>query len=277
MQLINGMPEGKYADLPNGQRMHYQDIGSGPVVLFLHGSGSGASGNSNFKENYPFLVDQGYRVIVPDHVGYGYSSKPENVDYHLDFFVECIKQMMDVIGIEKASLVGNSLGGAIAIKYALDYPDAVEKLLLMAPGGIENQPDYFHVPGMALMKKVFTSDEPMTADKMRTFITEALVYDASCVDDQLIQERFESAKTQNPRVVQTMVVPNMEERLQELNCPVLVFWGINENMMPETGIMKLAKNIKDVRVVLVSQCGHWVMLEHKHMFNRNTLDFLKNG
>ncbi len=278
MALIAGMPEGQYADIPNGQRMHFQDLGgkNAPVVVFLHGSGSGASGHSNFKANYPELLEQGYRVIVPDLIGYGYSDKPADVDYHLNFFVECIKQMLDSIGVSQYSLIGNSLGGAIALRYALDYPESVQRLVLMAPGGIENQPDYFTMPGMQMMKEVFTSGEPITPEKMKAFFTTAFVVDPACLDDQLVQERWESMQTQNPHVVKTMIVPNMEDELGNLQCPVLVFWGMNENMMPETGIMKLAKKCKQIRVILVSECGHWVMLEHKDLFNRMTLDFLNN-
>ena len=124
--IVAGLPEANYAELPNGQRLHYLDNGSGPVVVFLHGSGSGASGHSNFKYNYPYLVEQGYRVIVPDLIGYGYSDKPDNVQYHLDFFVECIKQLLDHIGVSSCALIGNSLGGAIAIKFTLDNPSQVD-------------------------------------------------------------------------------------------------------------------------------------------------------
>lgn len=277
MALIDGIPEGQYADLPNGQRIHYHDIGTGPVVVFLHGSGSGASGYSNFKGNYPQLVEQGYRVIVPDHIGYGYSDKPTDIDYHLNFFVQCIKQTLDIIGVEKYTLIGNSLGGAIALRYALDYPESVERLVLMAPGGIEERADYFTMPGMQMMKAVFTSTDPITPEKMRSFFSTAFVVDPSCLDDQLVQERWESMQTQNPHVVETMEVPNMEHELANLQCPILVFWGMNENMMPETGIMKLAKNCSNIRLILVSECGHWVMLEHREMFNRMTSDFLNNG
>ncbi|WP_101756963.1 alpha/beta fold hydrolase [Oceanicoccus sp. KOV_DT_Chl] len=279
MALISGMPEGQYADLPNGQRMHYQDLGprDGVVAVFLHGSGSGASGHSNFKANYPVLVEQGYRVIVPDLLGYGYSAKPTDVDYHLDLFVECIKQTLDVIGVENFTLIGNSLGGAIALRFALDYPAQTEKLVLMAPGGIEEQANYFTMPGMQMMKEVFTSADPVTPAKMRSFFETAFLVDPGCLDEQTVQERWESMQTQNPHVVKTMVVPNMEHELKNLQCPVLVFWGMNENMMPETGIMKLAKNCSNSRVILVSECGHWVMMEHAAMFNRMTLDFLANG
>lgn len=277
MSKVPGLPEGKYADLPNGHRIHYQDLGQGPVVVFLHGSGSGASGHSNFKGNYPQLVENGYRVIVPDLIGYGYSDKPDDVDYPLDFFVECVKQTLDQIGVDRYSLVGNSLGGAIAIKYALDYPDNVEKLVLMAPGGVDDQPDYFKMPGMQIMREVFTSPEPVTPERMKQFIIDALVWNADVVDDQLVQERWATAQLQNPQVVKTMTVPNMTDRLPELRGPTLVFWGMNEKMMPESGIMKLAKGCRNSRVILVSECGHWVMAEHRELFNRMTLDFLRNG
>lgn len=269
------LPTGKFAILPNGHKVHYLDYGQGPVVVFLHGSGSGASGHSNFKGNYPFLADKGYRVIVPDHVGYGYSDKPDNVEYHIDFFIQCLKQTLDAAGVTTCTLIGNSLGGAIALRYALDYPQQVEKLLLMAPGGIEDQPAYFTMPGMQIMKEVFTGVP--TRDSLENFIKRGLVYDASIVDDQLVQERWEVFQTQNTQVITTMKVPNIETRLGEIKCPTLTFWGANENMMPETGIMKLAKGIKHSRVVIVSECGHWVMVEHRDMFNRYTLDFLQNG
>ena len=271
------VPEAQYAKLPNGYRIHYLDIGEGPVVVFLHGSGSGACGHSNFKGNYPALVEAGYRVILPDLIGYGYSDKPADVDYPLSLFIECVKQTLDAIGVDNYTLVGNSLGGAIALGYALDHPANVDKLVLMAPGGVEDQPDYFKMPAMAFMKEVFMSPEPVTPQRLRYFMENALVYDKSMIDDQLVAERHALMLMQNPQVVKTMTVPNMSARLPEIRCPALGFWGINEKMMPETGILKLAKGMPNLRMVTVPQCGHWVMVEHRELFNRLVLDFLKNG
>ncbi|CAA0080837.1 4,5:9,10-diseco-3-hydroxy-5,9,17-trioxoandrosta-1 (10),2-diene-4-oate hydrolase [Zhongshania aliphaticivorans] len=271
---VAGLPEENYAKLPNGHRLHYIDYGHGPVVVFLHGSGSGASGHSNFKYNYPYLAEQGYRVIVPDLIGYGYSDKPEDIAYHLDVFVECIAQLLDHLGVGSCSLIGNSLGGAIAIKYTLDNPSQIEKLVLMAPGGIEEQADYFQMPGMQIMKEVFTSG-PMAPERLEDFIRRGLVYDDSVVDEQLINERWGIFQQQNSQVISSMVVPNMAASLHEISCPVLAFWGVNEKMMPETGIQTLAKNCTNIRLMLVSQCGHWVMVEHREMFNRTTADFLR--
>lgn len=271
------VPEGQYATLKNGYRIHYLDQGTGPVVVFLHGSGNGACGYSNFKGNIPALVEAGYRCIVPDLIGYGYSDKPEDVEYPLSFFVECVKQALDVIGVERYTLVGNSLGGAIALGFALAHPLSVERLVLMAPGGMNDLPDYLAMPGMQAMFALYGSGQPITEAQMKDFFIKAFVIDPSCVTDQLVHERAELMKLQNPQVIKTMKVPNLTERLPEITCPALTLWGLNENMMPDSGILRLAKGLKNGRMVLVPNCGHWVMIEHRELFNRTVIDFLQNG
>ncbi len=277
MTTTKPVPEGRYAALPNGQRIHYLDIGSGPVVVLLHGSGAGACGHSNFKGNYPALVEAGYRVILPDLIGFGYSDKPADVEYPLAFFVECVKQTLDVIGIEKYTLIGNSLGGAVALGFALTHPASVERLVLMAPGGLNDLPEYLAMPGMAALFALMGSGAPPTHESFKDFFIKAFVVNPACVDDQLVAERLELMKLQNPQVMKTMKVPNITERLGEISCPALSLWGLNEKMMPDSGIMKLAKGLRYGRMVLVPQCGHWVMIEHRELFNRTVLDFLANG
>jgi len=270
------VPEGRYVTLANGYRIHYQDQGQGPVVVFLHGSGNGASGYSNFKGNYPEIAAAGYRCIVPDMIGFGYSDKPDNVEYPLSFFVDCLKQTLDALGVQKATIVGNSLGGAVALGFALAHPGNVERLVLMAPGGLNELPDYLAMPGMQAMFALYGSGKPVTEAQMKEFFLKAFVVDPSCVTDALVHERAEMAKLQNPQVIKTLKVPVMAERLGEIACPVLTLWGLNENMMPDSGILRLAKGLKHGRMVLVPQCGHWVMIEHRALFNRTVIDFLKN-
>jgi len=271
------VPEGKYVQLPNGRKIHYLDEGQGPVVVWLHGSGNGASGYSNFKGNYPAIAKAGFRCIVPDLVGFGYSDKPADVEYPLSFFVECVKQALDVIGVKKCTLLGNSLGGAVALGFALEYPQNVERLVLMAPGGLNDLPDYLAMPGMAAMFETFKPGVQMTPELMKQFFIKAFVVNPAVVDDGLVRERFETMKLQNPQVMKTMKVPNMTARLGEIACPALTLWGLNENMMPDSGILRLAKGMRNNRVVLVPNCGHWVIIEHRELFNRTVIDFLKNG
>lgn len=271
------VPRGTEVTLANGYRINYIDQGSGPVVVFLHGSGNGASGYSNFKGNYPALVAAGYRCIVPDLIGYGYSDKPDDVEYPLSFFIECIRQLLDAIGVERCTLVGNSLGGAIALGFALEHPQTVERLVLMAPGGLNDLPDYLAMPGMAMMFGLFSSGEPVTPERMKEFFVKAFVVNPDVIDDQLVGERHAIMQLQNPQVIKTMKVPNMTDRLGEIGCPTLALWGLNEQMMPDSGILRLAKGMPNCRMVLVPQCGHWVMLEHRELFNRTVIDFLQNG
>jgi len=271
------VPEGHYAQCANGYRMHYLDEGEGEVVVFLHGSGPGASGYSNFKGNYPALVAAGYRCIVPDLVGYGYSDKPDDVDHPLSFFVECVKQTLDVIGVSHCSIVGNSLGGAIALGLALEYPQLVSKLVLMAPGGLSELSEYRQMPGMQKMFQVFGSGEPVTREVMKELFATSLMHDPAHATEELVSERMQIMQIMNGHVMATMQIPVLTPRLAELECPVLGFWGLNEKMMPANGIEAMTKHIRHLRLVLVSECGHWVMVEHQGMFNRSTVDFLKHG
>ena len=80
------IPKGKYLDVADNFRFHYYDEGQGDIVVLLHGSGTGASGHTNFKNNLIALRDAGFRVILPDLPGYGFSSKPDNEIYSLDYF-----------------------------------------------------------------------------------------------------------------------------------------------------------------------------------------------
>jgi 4,5:9,10-diseco-3-hydroxy-5,9,17-trioxoandrosta-1(10),2-diene-4-oate hydrolase len=276
MTMIGLLPEGNYAQCANGYKMHYLDEGEGEVVVFLHGSGPGASGYSNFKGNFPALVEAGYRCIIPDLVGYGFSDKPDDVDHPLSFFVQCIKQTLDCAGIDKCTLVGNSLGGAIAIGLALDYPEFVEKLILMSPGGLSELAEYHQMPGMQKVFQVFGSGEPVTPAVMKDLFATGLMFDAAYATDELVAERMQIMQIMNGHVMASMDIPVLTQRLGELQCPVLGFWGMDERMMPENGIMAMAHNIKHLQLVLVTQCGHWVVVEHEALFNRNCIDFLKH-
>jgi 4,5:9,10-diseco-3-hydroxy-5,9,17-trioxoandrosta-1(10),2-diene-4-oate hydrolase len=276
MTMIGLLPEGNYAECANGYKMHYLDEGEGEVVVFLHGSGPGASGYSNFKGNFPALVEAGYRCIIPDLVGYGFSDKPDDVDHPLSFFVQCIKQTLDCAGVDKCTVVGNSLGGAIAIGLALDYPELVEKLILMSPGGLSELAEYHKMPGMQKVFQVFGSGEPVTPAVMKDLFATGLMFDPAYATDELVAERMQIMQIMNGHVMASMDIPVLTQRLGELQCPVLGFWGMDERMMPENGIMAMAHNVKHLQLVLVTQCGHWVMVEHEALFNRSCIDFLKH-
>jgi 4,5:9,10-diseco-3-hydroxy-5,9,17-trioxoandrosta-1(10),2-diene-4-oate hydrolase len=244
------------------------------VLVFLHGSGPGASGWSNFKKNFPFFAERGYRVILVDNLGFGYSSKPE-VDYTLAWVTNGVRRLLDALDIEQYGLVGNSHGGAVAIQLALDEPARASKLVLMAPGGLEERDVYMQMSGIRTMMKVFLGPSGITRDTMRQIFALQL-FDPTQLDDETIDERLAIASDQPKRVMSTLSVPHLAPRLGELVCPVLGWWGMSDQFCPSSGATTLARECRDARVMLVSRCGHWVMVEKPDLFNRITLDFLAN-
>lgn len=271
---LPALPEGKYAEVGEGLRMHYHELGSGPAVLFVHGSGPGASGYSNFKGNFPAFAEAGFRAVVPDTLGYGYSSKPEDGDYSLGYLAERYVALLDSLGIQRVNLVGNSQGGAICTRIALDHPDRVERLVLMAPGGLEEREVYMGMSGIRTMMKVFLGPDGITREGMRKVFGLQL-FDPSTLEEATLDERLEIAATQPKRVMTSLGVPHLSPRLAELTCPVLGWWGTDDNFCPPTGAVTLGKQCKDARVVTLSRCGHWVMVEHAALFNRWTAEFLE--
>jgi 4,5:9,10-diseco-3-hydroxy-5,9,17-trioxoandrosta-1(10),2-diene-4-oate hydrolase len=272
------IPEGRYVTTASGLRLHYHESGAreagrgGETVVFLHGSGPGASGYSNFKHNYPALAEAGHRVIVPDLPGYGLSDKPEDQEYINDFFIATLHEFLGALGIERCVLLGNSLGGAIALGYTLAHPDVVRGLVLMAPGGVEEREAYFEMEGIKRMMALF-AEGPLDFDAMKKLLSFQL-FDASQVADEVVAERVAVCADQPRTVLSTMRVPNMESRLSEICCPVLCFWGVNDQFNPPGGAQKIAAGCPRARVTLLNQCGHWVMVEHLDYFNRACLDFL---
>ncbi|HGL6716082.1 alpha/beta fold hydrolase [Burkholderia contaminans] len=265
-------PAGIFTDVPGGLRLHHYEAGEGRPVVFIHGSGPGASGFSNFKHNVPAFAAAGYRAIVVDLPGYGQSSKPADVAYTLDFFVDALHAQLTALGIGPAVLLGNSLGGAIALKYALDHPDDVDGLIMMAPGGVEDRDTYFRMEGIQRMVKLFTNRQ-MNDDTMRELLT-LLVHDPAIVTDALVAERMKVCVEQPTEVLSTMSVPNLTDALGDLRTPVLGFWGTDDRFNPVGGALKFLERCRDARFVLMNRCGHWVMVEHADYFNRECLDFL---
>jgi 4,5:9,10-diseco-3-hydroxy-5,9,17-trioxoandrosta-1(10),2-diene-4-oate hydrolase len=274
--VVEAVPEGKYVEVGNGITMHYHEAGSGDrgAVLFVHGSGPGASGWSNFKGNYPLLAERGYRTIVPDTMGYGYSTKPEDGAFSLDDVAAQYKELLDSLGIDRVTVIGNSQGGAIAITMALNYPDLVTKLVLMAPGGLETRETYMDMEGIKAMIRVLYK-EGISKETMRK-VFRLQLHDESKITDEVIEQRFQVAMTQHKDNIARIRVANQEDRLSEIQCPVLCFWGANDKFCPVSGASKIASRCANARTVLISSCGHWVMVEYAKLFNELTLQFLED-
>jgi 4,5:9,10-diseco-3-hydroxy-5,9,17-trioxoandrosta-1(10),2-diene-4-oate hydrolase len=267
------VPVGKYAEIGGGLKVHYHEQGQGFPLVFFHGSGPGASGWSNFRRNFPFFAERGFRTLVPDTLGYGYSSKPDDRDYTLDFLVGCAERFLASLGIEECAVIGNSHGGALSIALSLRRPALVKKLVLMAPGGLEKREAYLEMKGIRAMMKAFTAPEGITRESMRKVFSLQL-FDPALITDEIIEERSQIAETQPKRVLTSMAVPHLAPELSKIECPVFGLWGVNDQFCPVSGAMRIAESCPNSCVFLLSRCGHWVMVEHAELFNRLCLDFL---
>lgn len=270
---LSSPPVGEFVSV-DGYKIHYLRYGQGEPVVLLHGSGPGSNGYSNFKQNLDTIVQAGCEAIVIDLLGFGYSDKPMGCDYTTELFAETTHAAIRAIGIDtEYVLLGNSLGGAIAIRIALDHPEAIRGLVLMAPGGLETLETYLSMDGMSQMITRFTNDDLAKSDLRQ--ILESLVFDPKLVSDGLVEERFAIYKLQNADVLKRMSIPPMDEEIGKLTCPIIGFWGAQDAFNPVSGAQKMLEKCRNCRFVIVSSCGHWVMVEHCEMFNGEVTQFLE--
>jgi 4,5:9,10-diseco-3-hydroxy-5,9,17-trioxoandrosta-1(10),2-diene-4-oate hydrolase len=247
---------------------------SAPAVVFLHGSGPGASGASNFRGNIDAFVAAGYRVILPDLIGYGASSKPEGLDYTLQLFTDTVYEALVAHGIARANLVGNSLGGGIALQMTLDHPEFTRNLVLMAPGCVAPRESYFVMPGIAKMVSNFGGPDFNLAEQKR--LVSNLVHPdfAPNIPDALVEERFAVARTQPKDVLVRMRTPDLSPRLAEITQPIFVLWGLDDEFCPESHARIFLENCRDVRAITFGRTGHWVQVERAAEFNAYAIEFL---
>ena len=258
-----------------GYDIHVKSVGEGPVVVFIHGSGPGASGASNFRDNWPVFVEAGYRVILPDLIGYGASSKPEGIDYTLQLFTDTLHEALVAHGVAEPTLIGNSLGGGVALQMTLDHPGFARRLVLMAPGCIEEQADYFKMPGITKMVSNFGGPD-FNIDEQRRLIGNLVHPDfAPRIAETLVEERFAVARTQPKDVLMRMRTPNLGPRLGEIEQPIFVMWGLNDEFCPESGARHFLEQCKDARCMTFTRTGHWVQVERSAEFNQHTLEFTR--
>jgi pimeloyl-ACP methyl ester carboxylesterase len=180
----------------NGKDIFVAEKGKGPAVVMLHGGGPGASGVSNYARNIDALSGR-YRVIVPDMPGYGRSSKHVDHSDPFGYLADTIRGLLDELGLLSAHLVGNSYGGAAALRLALDTPQRVGKLVLMGPGGIGTTRG-LPTEGLKSLLSYYGGDGP-SREKLAAFIRTYLVYDGAAVPDELIELRYQASL--DPEVV----------------------------------------------------------------------------
>jgi pimeloyl-ACP methyl ester carboxylesterase len=258
-----------------GVRLHYNDIGAGPPVVCLHGGGPGASGWSNFSQNVPALKGK-YRLLLVDMPQFGRSEKVVIKEGRLTFVARVLKDFLDKLAIPRAHFIGNSMGAQTAFKFAIDTPERIDRLVALGNGAVS---DTVFSPrpteGIKLIRDFYKGDGP-SPQKLRRLIS-TLVYDASFLTEALLAERYAAASDAETVALWSKNPPQNEElgpALAKVQCPTLLVWGIEDRFSPIEGGLALLKRLKDARLHVFAQCGHWAQVEKAREFERLTLDFL---
>jgi 4,5:9,10-diseco-3-hydroxy-5,9,17-trioxoandrosta-1(10),2-diene-4-oate hydrolase len=261
----------KFVDV-GGARTRYLDVGKGEPTILIHGGGPGAYGLSNYRKNVEPLAG-GRRVIVFDLPGYGQTENklPDGSIWPL--LGEFTRQFMDAIGVQKASFVGNSLGGMTSLAVALQAPQRVNKLVLMGTGG--SLPVFSPTPteGIRRMASFYAGSGP-SMDKLKG-VVEMLVFDPSVMTEALLAERLEAAK--QPGAINIFVRPPREiwrENLSGLEHKTLLIWGREDRVVPLDSSFLLLKTMPNAQLHVFPKCGHWAQWEKADEFNKLVADFL---
>ncbi|HLH24248.1 MAG TPA: alpha/beta fold hydrolase [Chloroflexota bacterium] len=254
-------------------RLHYHEAGSGPAVVLLHGGGPGATAWGNYARNVAAFA-AAHRVLLPDLPQFGKSDSPVLTEDRPLANARILTAFFDAVGVERASLVGNSMGGATALELAIHYPERVDKLVLMGSGGAG--PSLFAVvptEGDRLLRENF---QHPTFDSMRRLI-QVMVYDASFLTDELVQKRLESALNPAHREARRQSFRKPGEpraELERVQAPTLIVWGREDRVNPFDQALGLLQGIRGAQLHVYTECGHWAQLEKADAFNRLVLDFL---
>ncbi|RMI28288.1 4,5:9,10-diseco-3-hydroxy-5,9,17-trioxoandrosta-1(10),2-diene-4-oate hydrolase [Nocardia stercoris] len=273
----------RYAQVRPDLKLHYHEagVGNGPTIVLLHGGGPGASSWSNFAKNIPVLAND-FHVLAVDQPGFGKSDKPTE---HPQYFVHsssALKDLLDTLGItERVHLLGNSLGGGTATRFALDFPDRAGKLVLMGPGGLSTNlfaPD--PTEGVKLLSKF--NFEP-TKENLEAFLR-IMVFDQKLITPELVEERFASASEPESLAATRAMGKSFAgadfakgmiwRDAFKLRQPVLMIWGREDRVNPIDGALVALKMIPRVQLHVFGGCGHWAQLEKFDEFNRLATDFL---
>jgi len=257
----------------NGIKTNYLEAGKGDPVVLIHGSGPGVTSYANWRLVLPALAED-FRVLAPDMVGFGFSERPANIKYGVQTWADQVVGLMDTLELPTAHLVGNSFGGAIALRIATQHPDRVGKLVLMGSMGVP-------FPITEGLERVW-GYEP-SFENMRK-VLDVFAYSRDLVNDELAEVRYrgsiqpgfqESFAAMFPaprqRWVEAMCTP--EDDIRRLPHRTLIVHGREDQVIPVQTSLRLMELIDNADLSVFSHCGHWSMIERTQDFNRSVNEF----
>jgi pimeloyl-ACP methyl ester carboxylesterase len=266
-------------------RFHFNDAGAGHPLVFLHGSGPGATGWTNFRTNLGPL-SQRHRVLAVDMPGWGQSDSatPDDRDH-----LEALELFLDALELDRVALIGNSMGGMTALRYTAAHPERVSHLICMgapapsvsvfSPGG---------GPSEGLKVLIGTYHDPSPASFKR--LVQIMAFEQAFATDELAEQRSAAALGRRDHLENFLAaIPRgtvmgaslaaftaLDRELPLLPTPTLVIHGRDDRVVHYENGLRLVSMIPNARLVLLNRCGHWAQIEHADEFNRLVAQFVDN-
>ncbi|MGD9530686.1 MAG: alpha/beta fold hydrolase [Pseudonocardia sp.] len=255
--------------------LHVSRSGTGAPLVWLHGSGPGASGLSNFRGNLAAFDD--FANLVFDFPRFGRSGRPHIEEPLIPYSGTRILRALDAVGVERFSVVGNSYGGGVASWIAGTAPDRVDSMVLMAPAGmyppaVTGNDDLPY--GIQLIYKAMR--EGITRELMREFVS-TMVFDQSLVTDELIDQRYEVAVRSNPEMEGVVDLGRVDALLPAITARSLVTWGADDRFLLPEWSLTWHRAIAGSEVHVFARCGHWAQHERRDAFNQLVGNFLRSA
>ena len=265
----------------DGVRVHYQEAGDehAPALVLIHGF---ASSTLVWSKVFLKLAEAGFRVIAVDMLGYGYSAKPRNGEYTIAGQAKLLTRLLDKLGIPRAIFVGSSYGGAVAATFALDYPDRVEKLILVGTVNNNRPLDFtlmrlFGSPlfGDVVSPLLIGSRRLLRRRMKRVYDRHEWVLDERRVDARHLPLR--AARTQRAiiRTVRGWDAERISRDAHLITQPTLLLWGETDQEIPLADGERLHEEIPGSRLIVFLECGHLPHEEYPEAFTNVVIDFCK--
>ncbi len=267
----------RYVKVGSINTRYWQAGDSGNTVILLHGGG----GYIELWKHNIFELAKHHRIYAFDMVGAGRSDKPD-ADYTFDFMAQFTRDFMKALDISKASLIGTSAGGGVALTVALNFPKLVDRLVLVGSAGLGKEINFLlRVTTLPGLGKLFSSPSKSGV----AMLCKQAVYDPALITDEIVEEFYQMATLLGSSEATLNVGrsnfniwgqfhQSITERLGTIAAPTLIVWGRQDPMVPVTHAQSATKIIPNARLEIIEECGHWSSIEHPQKFNQLVLEFM---
>jgi len=272
-------PEYSWFTRVNGVRIHYQEAGdeSAPPIILIHGF---ISSNLIWSHVLRPLAQTGFRAIAPDLPGYGYSDKPADAQYTIDEQARAVIGLMDRLGIDKAVIAGASYGGAVASIMALDYPERVEKLILV--GAVTNDQAkeklLLRISCLPLVGDVATPLFLGSRWILRKRMEDMYRRIGRPINEKMVASRHHLLTTSNThramiRTARRWRANRIEREASRIQQPTLLVWGDDDDHIPIENALRMRDTLPNSRLIVFRNCGHLPPAEQPQKFVELVAEF----